>query len=103
MNEKQVSQLKKKMVTVLKRHEVKKAALFGSVARREAIKGSDIDLLVELEGGKSLLDLASLKIELEEATGMEIDVITYKSLNHLLKKRILKEQEVILSKTLKPS
>lgn len=103
MNEKQVSQLKKKMVTVLQRHGVKKAALFGSVARRQAVKGSDVDLLVELGGRKSLLDLAGLKIELEEATGMEVDVITYNSLNHLLKKRILKEQEVILSKRLKPS
>jgi len=45
---------------------VKRAALFGSVVRGEATEKSDIDLLVEFEEGKSLLDLADLKIEIEE-------------------------------------
>lgn len=101
--EKQISLMKKKMIPVLQKHDVKKAALFGSVARREATKGSDIDLLIEFAGKKSLMDLVGLKLELQDVMGAEVDVITYKSLHPLLKKRILGEQEVILSKTLKHS
>ncbi|MBU7048271.1 MAG: nucleotidyltransferase domain-containing protein [Theionarchaea archaeon] len=46
--------------------------------RGEATEDSDIDLLVEFEGEKSLLDLAGLKIELEEILGKKVDVLTFK-------------------------
>jgi predicted nucleotidyltransferase len=59
-------------------------------------KESDEDILVEFEPGRSLLDLAGLKIELEENLGRRVDVLTYRSLNPLLKDRILKEQKPIL-------
>jgi predicted nucleotidyltransferase len=42
---------------ILRKHDVKRASLFGSVVRGEATEDSDIDLLVEFEGRKSLLDL----------------------------------------------
>ncbi|MEM3623430.1 MAG: hypothetical protein QXR76_06660 [Candidatus Bathyarchaeia archaeon] len=53
-------------------------------------------MLVEFKGEKSLLDLAGLKIELEEILGKKVDVLTYNSLHPLLKDKILKEQKVIL-------
>ncbi len=57
MREEYREDLKKALIAVLKRHEVKKAALFGSFARDEATEESDIELVVEFEGRKSLLDL----------------------------------------------
>jgi len=81
---------------VLERYDVKRAAVFGSLVRGEQKEGSDIDILVEFEGEKSLLDLAGLKIELEEALHRKVDVLTYNSLHPLLKDRILQEQKVIL-------
>lgn len=57
---------------------------------------SDVDLLVEFEGRKSLLDIAGLKIELEDALGRKVDVVTYRSLHPLLRERILGEQVPIL-------
>lgn len=96
MEESQIDQFKKTLIGVLKRHDVKKAALFGSVVRGEATEESDIDLLVEFEGRKSLLDLAGLQLELQEALRKKVDVLTYKSLHPLLKERILGEQVVIL-------
>jgi hypothetical protein len=57
---------------------------------------SDIDILVEFEGEKSLLDLARLKIELEKVLRRRVDVLTYGSLHPLLRDRILQEQKVIL-------
>jgi len=81
---------------VLKRYDVKRAAFFGSFVRGEQKGDSDIDILVEFEGEKSLLDLAGLKIELEEILGRKVDVLTYRSLHPLLRDRILQEQKVIL-------
>ena len=89
-------EIRKKILPVLRRYDVERAALFGSFARGESTEGSDIDLLVEFKGEKSLLDLAGLKIALEELLKMKVDVLTYHSLHPLLKERILSEQEVIL-------
>lgn len=89
-------EIKTKVIEVLRKHEVKKAALFGSIVRGEVTEESDIDLLIEFEGRKSLLDLAGLKLELQELLRRRVDVLTYKSLHPLLKERILGEQEVIL-------
>lgn len=84
------------IIKILQKHGVKRASLFGSLVTGEATEESDIDLLVEFEGRKSLLDLAGLKIELEEVLGKKVDVLTYKSLHPLLKEKILEEQEAIL-------
>jgi predicted nucleotidyltransferase len=80
----------------LKRFGVKRASLFGSLARGEDREDSDIDILVEFEAGKSLLDLAGLKIELEELLSRRVDLLTFNSLHPLLKDKILKEQKPIL-------
>jgi len=87
--------LKEVVTAILVKNDVRRAAFFGSVARDTATIDSDIDLLVEFEGDKSLLDLAGLKIEIEETLGKKTDVLTYDSLNPLLRDRILKEQRVI--------
>lgn len=92
---KDIKELMAEASKILKRYDVLRAAVFGSFARGEINKDSDIDILVEFKGPKSLLDLAGLKIELEEELGRKVDVLTYNSLNPLLKERILNEQEVI--------
>lgn len=91
-----IEKIKNAVLPVLKKYGVKRASLFGSIVRGEMREDSDIDLLVEFEGRKSLLDLAGLKIELEEKLKREVDVLTYKSLHPLLKERILKEKVDIL-------
>ena len=93
---KRVEQLRIKILPILQRYDVSKAAIFGSFTRGETTKHSDIDLLVEFKGEKSLLDLAGLKIALQELLKMKVDVLTYNSLHPLLKDAILSEQEVIL-------
>lgn len=91
-----LKEMRSKIVPVLQRYDVKRAAIFGSFVRGEQKEDSDIDILVEFEGKKSLLDLAGLKIELEKTLGRKVDVLTYNSLHPLLKDRILQEQKVIL-------
>lgn len=91
-----ITRIKDTARKIIKKHDVKKAALFGSAVRGELTKESDIDILVEFEGKKSLLDLVRLQNELEEALDSKVDVITYNSLHPLLKDSILKEQEAIV-------
>ncbi len=84
------------IITILKKYDVEKASLFGSIVRGELTSESDIDLLIEFKGDKSLLDLVSLQFELEEKLDFKVDVLTYNSLHPLLKDQILAEQVEIL-------
>ncbi|MHA2130946.1 MAG: nucleotidyltransferase family protein [Promethearchaeota archaeon] len=92
----QIDKHKDLIVEILKKHDVKRASLFGSIVREEMTSESDIDLLVEFLGEKSLLDLVRLQIELEEKLKLKFDVITFNSIHHLLKDQILAEQVEIL-------
>lgn len=92
-----IKDIKRKINPILKRSDVKKASLFGSVAKNEAKKNSDIDVLIEFKkDNKSLFDLVGLKIELEEKLNKKVDVLTYDSLHPLLRDIILKDQVAIL-------
>lgn len=92
----QVDKIKRIALKVLLKNGVKKAAIFGSVARGESKKNSDIDLLIEFKGRKSLLDLIGLELELEKLLKKKVEVITYNSIHPLIRDRILAEQKVIL-------
>jgi hypothetical protein len=65
--------------------------IFGSVARGEAGSESDLDVLVELEPGRSLMDHAELILDLQELLGCKVDVVTEKGLRSRLRERILAE------------
>ena len=93
-----VQNIRAKIIPTLKNQGVLKAALFGSVVRGEAKKSSDIDLLVELDDSKTLLDLVGLKLELENTLKRKVDVLTYDAIHPLLKKIILNEQQIIYEK-----
>ena len=84
------------ILEILRENGVKRAAFFGSIVRDEMNEDSDIDILIEFEGKKSLLDLSHLKNELEDAVNRRVDLLTYKSLHPRLKDRILAEQVPIL-------
>ncbi|MBI4393265.1 MAG: nucleotidyltransferase domain-containing protein [Euryarchaeota archaeon] len=91
-----IAALRGVLVPVLRRQGVRKAALFGSVARGDATSSSDIDVLVELGSDASLLDLATLKLELEEAAGRRVDVVEYASIKPRLREGILADQVSLL-------
>lgn len=90
---KNIKKLKLKIVPLLKRNKVRKAGIFGSYARGEQRKDSDIDILIEVKGRKfSLLDLIALERELKKKLGIKVDLLTYKGIYHLLRERILNEE-----------
>lgn len=91
---------KNKITPILKSRQVKKAAIFGSFSRGQEKKNSDIDMLIEFKGKKTLIDLIRLKFELEKKTGKKFDILTYKSLHPLIKDRIIKEQKIFYEERL---
>jgi hypothetical protein len=65
--------------------------VFGSVARGEADSESDVDLLVDLEPGRSLLDHAGLLVDLEQILGRRVDVATEQGMRPRIRERVLRE------------
>lgn len=92
----QIEPVQENIIDILRRNDVKWASFFGSIVRGEMTDESDMDLLVEFEGRRSLLDLAHLKNELEDAVDRRVDLLIYKSLHPLLKERILADQIPII-------
>lgn len=65
--------------------------VFGSVARGEDTETSDIDFLVSMEQGRSLLDKAGLLADLQDLLGCKVDVVTDDSIYWLIRRKVLKE------------
>ncbi len=86
--------LKEKREEILKiaaKHGARNVRVFGSVARGKADPESDIDLLVDMEPGRSLLDLGGLLMDLRELLGREVDVVTERGLKPRIRARVLRE------------
>ena len=69
--------------------------VFGSVARGEANESSDLDLLVRFEEGRSLVDLVSMKLALEELLGIRVDVVSERGLSRYIRDRVLAEAKTL--------
>ena len=84
------------MAGPMSKRGVVRAAVFGSFARGDAQESSDVDFLVEFEDGRTLVDLAGLRLDLCEALGREVDVATPGSLHPAIRERVLRESVPVL-------
>ena len=91
-NSAELSYIKEKSLPELKKAGVLKSAIFGSFARGDANKKSDVDFLVELPKSASLVDFIRLKQSLESSLGKRVDLVTYRSISKFLKNKILRRQ-----------
>ena len=73
------------------RHGATHVRIFGSVARKQQSQVSDVDVLVDLEPGRSLFDLGGLLMDLQDLLGCPVDVVTEGSLHWYIRDRILDE------------
>lgn len=85
----------KLLIDLCRQTEIKKAGLFGSFARGEGGKESDIDLLVEFSKPISLLSLVALERKMSAALGRKVDLVTVAAISPYLREHILQEQRVI--------
>ena len=79
------------ILEIAARHGAYNVRLFGSVARGEADEASDVDILVELEPNRSLLDLGGFLADMQDLLGCKVDVVTEKGLKTRIRERVLQE------------
>jgi hypothetical protein len=82
---------REEILQIAAKYGARHVRVFGSVARGEADAQSDIDLLVEFEAGRSLLDHAGLWLELQEALGCKVDVVSERGIKARIRERVLRE------------
>ena len=86
-----LAQRRTEILDIAARHGATTVRIFGSVARGEDDENSDIDFLVELEEGRSLLDLGGLLVDLRDLLGRPVDVVTVRGLKDRIRARVLAE------------
>jgi len=91
-----IEAIRKQAYPILHGHGVSRAAIFGSFARGDAKKESDIDILVEFKERKGLFEFISLKYALEKKLKRKVDLVEYKAIDPYLKSSILQQQVPIL-------
>ncbi len=82
---------REEILQIAARHGARNVRVFGSVVRGEADAASDIDLLVTLQPGTTLLDHAALILELEDLLGCKVDVASDRGLRPRVKERVMSE------------
>jgi predicted nucleotidyltransferase len=91
MNSSELQQKREDILHLAARHGARNVRIFGSVARGEARPDSDIDFLVDLESGRSLLDLGGLLMDLQDLLHCKVDVVTERGLRSRIRARVLQE------------
>ncbi|MDU9048854.1 MAG: nucleotidyltransferase family protein [Candidatus Electrothrix sp. Rat3] len=86
-----IQRQKKNILAIAQQHGIVRLRIFGSVIRGEETPQSDIDLLVELEPGRSMLDIGGALIRLQELLGRKVDIVTERGLHWYLKEKIMQE------------
>jgi len=86
-----LDQKRNAILDAARRHGARNVRVFGSVARDEDDDRSDLDFLVEMEPGRSLLDHAALLLDLEQLLGCKVDVLSEKGIKARIRERVLRE------------
>jgi len=93
---KEVLKIKNKIVPTLKEYNVTKASIFGSYARGEQNKKSDVDIMIDIYRGTDLIELIRLKNKLEKIIKKKVDLVEYSGIRKELKSSILDNNIQIL-------
>jgi uncharacterized protein len=89
--EERLKEKREAILCICAKHGARNVRVFGSVARGEADEQSDIDLLVEFDPGRSLLDHAALWLELQDLLGCKLDVLSDRGIKPRIRERVLRE------------
>lgn len=92
---KKILELQKKIVPFAKKHNISYVALFGSFARGEETKKSDVDLVVRFSKQIGLFEFSGIKLDLEKKLKRKVDLVTEGSINKHVKKYIMEDLTTI--------
>ena len=92
-----VAQVTQLITPLLRKHNVIRAALFGSLVKGTLRPDSDIDVLVEVPETYSLFDVLRIRVELEESLKKKVDLVQYKTIKAFARDSILSSQVSIFS------
>ncbi|MGI8905559.1 MAG: nucleotidyltransferase family protein [Candidatus Sumerlaeaceae bacterium] len=87
----QIERRRQEILALAERHGARHVRVFGSVARGDDNPDSDLDILVDLEPGRGLLDLGGLLMDLRDLLQMQVDVTTPSLLKNRIRARVLAE------------
>ncbi|NUQ37484.1 MAG: nucleotidyltransferase family protein [Caldilineales bacterium] len=82
---------REEILRLAERHGARNVRVFGSVARGAARPDSDVDILVDMEPGRSLFDLGGLLFDLQTLLGVDVDIVTEKGLRQRIRAQVLQE------------
>ncbi len=85
-----------KIRRILLRHRIRRAAIFGSFARGEGRKTSDVDILFDPPSRFTLFNVVEVKDELENALRKDVDLVSFRSIDKLLRPYIIKNMKMII-------
>jgi len=91
-----IEEMKTKIIPVLKEYRVTRAGIFGSYARGEQKKNSDVDILVKTGDEMGLLEFIGLKLMLQKAVKRKVDLVEYETIRKELRENILNDEIRIL-------
>ena len=80
---------REQILQIAQKHGARNVRVFGSVAKGKPRAGSDVDLLVEMESGRSLLDMIAIKQDLEDLLGRKVDVVTEAAVSPYIRESVL--------------
>lgn len=86
-----ISEKREAILAAASRHGVRTVRIFGSQARGDARASSDVDFLIDMESGRSLLDQVALWQELKRLLGRDVDLVDAEALHWFIRERVLAE------------
>lgn len=90
MNFEQIRQFTPQILEIARKHGIAKISVFGSVARGETTRQSDVDFLVEMDEGASLFGVAGFGYEVEQLLGVSVDVVPVSALKQVRQREFVK-------------
>jgi len=89
--QKAIKDKRREILRIAASHGAENVRVFGSAARGEAGPNSDLDILIKLAPGRTLLDIVAIKQDLQDLLGFDVDVVTEASISPHIKEQVLKE------------
>ena len=89
--QKAIKDKRREILRITANHGAENVRVFGSAARGDAGPNSDLDILIKLAPGRTLLDIIAIKQDLQDLLGCDVDVVTEASISPHIKEQVLKE------------